>query len=252
MLSFILSYYPTFIGTTISKFTPGGVGSVFASSGLSFPYGLAFDSAGNLYAAIDTPTNTIEMFTPGGAGSVFVSTGVTRPSGLAFDPAGNLYMSSYAANTITKYTPGGVGSVFASTGLSGPAGIAFDSAGNLFVANFDNSTIRQFSSTGTDLGVFADSSDGLKPTNISRLRPRAHHRPAAARLRSDAPAAPPPRGGRLVRSVTDLGGGPRAVVAAARVRSRPAPRPRRPIAHHPPPQPRAGEAVWRCAHALAA
>ena len=36
---------------TIEQFTPGGVGSVFANTGLSAPQGLAFDSAGNLYAA---------------------------------------------------------------------------------------------------------------------------------------------------------------------------------------------------------
>ena len=33
---------------TIEQFTPGGVGSVFASIGVTGPTGLAFDSAGNL------------------------------------------------------------------------------------------------------------------------------------------------------------------------------------------------------------
>ena len=45
--------------------------------------------------------------------------------------------------------------------LNQPTGLAFDNAGNLYAANSGNSTIRQFSSSGTDLGVFADSSDGL-------------------------------------------------------------------------------------------
>ena len=49
---------------TIEKFTPGGVGSVFATTGLNGPIGLAFDSAGNLYAA-NASNNTIEKFTPG-------------------------------------------------------------------------------------------------------------------------------------------------------------------------------------------
>lgn len=35
----------------ITQFTSGGVGSVFASTGLNNPYGLAFDGAGNLYVA---------------------------------------------------------------------------------------------------------------------------------------------------------------------------------------------------------
>ena len=49
---------------TIEKFTAGGVGSVFANAGLSQPYGLAFDSAGNLYVA-NAGNNTIEKFTTG-------------------------------------------------------------------------------------------------------------------------------------------------------------------------------------------
>src|SRR4029077_822787 len=98
---------------TIVKFTSGGAGSVFASSGLNQPYGLAFDNACNLYAA-NYAGNTIEKFTPGGAASVFASTGLFGPVGLTFDHAGNLYAANNNANTIEKFTPGGVGSVFAS------------------------------------------------------------------------------------------------------------------------------------------
>jgi hypothetical protein len=50
--------------STIEKFTPVGAGSVFASTGLSAPFGLAFDSADNLYAA-NSGNSTVEKFTPG-------------------------------------------------------------------------------------------------------------------------------------------------------------------------------------------
>ena len=66
---------------TIEKFTPSGVGTVFASVGLNIPGELAFDAAGNLYVA-NLGNNTIEKFTPGGVGSVFASTGLSMPSGL--------------------------------------------------------------------------------------------------------------------------------------------------------------------------
>ena len=61
-------------GNIIEKFTPGGVGSVFASSsdGLSDPEGLTFDSAGSLYAA-NFYAGTIEKFTASGVGSVLAS-----------------------------------------------------------------------------------------------------------------------------------------------------------------------------------
>lgn len=75
------------LGNTIEKFTPGGVGSVFASSGLSSPTGLAFDSAENLYAA--NGDSTVEKFTPEGVGSLFASSGLSSPEYLAFtDDAG--------------------------------------------------------------------------------------------------------------------------------------------------------------------
>src|SRR4051812_8076913 len=92
-------YVSNYSNSTIEKFTSGGVGSVFASSGLSGPGGLAFDSAGNLFAANGT-SNTIEKFTPGGLGSLFTSSGLNLPLGLAFDAAGNLYAANYGNNTI--------------------------------------------------------------------------------------------------------------------------------------------------------
>ena len=86
---------------TIEKLTPGGVGSVFASTGSYDPQGIAFDSAGNLYAANSGPVPyTIFKFTPGGVRSVFVSSGLNNPYGLAFDSAGNLYVAIYVYKTI--------------------------------------------------------------------------------------------------------------------------------------------------------
>ena len=151
-------YAADFSNNTIEKFTPGGVGAVFANSGLSNPAGLAFDSAGNLFVA-NFNNSTIEKFTPGGVGSVFASSGVSKPLGLAFDKAGNLYAGNNLNNTIEKFTPGGSGSVFAN--MNKPQGLAFDSAGNLYAADSGNSTIEKFSSTGTDLGAFATSANGL-------------------------------------------------------------------------------------------
>jgi DNA-binding beta-propeller fold protein YncE len=124
---------------------------VFASTG--FPYGLAFDSAGNLFAA-NLLDNTIEKFTPGGVGSVFASTGLNFPTNLAFDSAGNLFVANNQDSTIEEFNPGGLGSLFANTGLSYPQGLAFDSAGNLFVANGLNHTIEEFTPGGVG-SVFA-------------------------------------------------------------------------------------------------
>ena len=89
---------------TIEKFTPGGVGSVFANSGLNVPLGLAFDTAGNLYAA-NVFGNTIQKFTPGGGGSVFANAGLDRPTFLAFAPVPE--PGQVAASVVTLLGIGG-------------------------------------------------------------------------------------------------------------------------------------------------
>jgi sugar lactone lactonase YvrE len=166
-------YASSFRNDTIEKFTPNGVGSVFASVGLNGPYGLAVDAADNLYVA-DSLNSTIVKFTPGGVSSVFASTGLNDPVGLAFDSAGNLYAANSHSNTIEKFTPGGVGSVFASTGVNTPFGLAFDAAGNLYVANNPGTadrpnienTVERFTPNGVG-SVFATfGMGGTGPTGL--------------------------------------------------------------------------------------
>jgi DNA-binding beta-propeller fold protein YncE len=131
--------------STIFKFTPDGERIVFGSVP-SQGWGLAFDSAGNLYAAegvVDFgPDRTIFKFAPDGTRTVFAGPSAFDPGvypvGLAFDSSGNLFVSTETfigdpgSATILKFT-NGVPSTFA-TGLSFPRGLAFDSSGNLFVA----------------------------------------------------------------------------------------------------------------------
>ena len=94
---------------TISKVTPAGVVSTFASVPLyARPTGLAFDSSGNLYVA-NSSNNTISRVTPNGVVSTFVDNthGLFSPFGLAFDSSGNLYVANYGGNTINMVTLAG-------------------------------------------------------------------------------------------------------------------------------------------------
>jgi len=128
------------LASTIYKFTLGGVQSTFGSiEGQSF--GLAFDSAGNLFAA---GNGNIYKFTPDGTRTVFADSSQFPPNngpiGLAFDRFGNLFASTESgavndpSNVVMKFTPNGVGSTFASNLGNYPRGLAFDRGGNLFVA----------------------------------------------------------------------------------------------------------------------
>jgi len=159
----------------IVTLTSSGVGSVFATSvGSTDLMGIAFDSAGNLYAA-NQGTNTIEKFTPEGVGSTFGDTGPSAPTGLAFDSAGNLYAATLN-NTIEKFTPGGVRTLFATTFINNPSALAFDSAGDLYVSHstpFFNLVLRispsgevsTFAAGVPSIGLAFDSAGDLYAAN---------------------------------------------------------------------------------------
>ena len=144
--------------STIFEFTPGGTRSVFGTlPGQGF--GLAFDSAGNLFAA-DSSDQMIVKFTSGGTSSIFAGptafTSNSGPTGLAFDSAGNLFVSTESnglePDAILEFTPGGIESTFA-TGLTNPRGIAFDSSDNLYVAEIGipaPGDILKFTPDGTE------------------------------------------------------------------------------------------------------
>jgi len=120
--------------STIYKFAPNGTQSTFgAVPGQGF--GLAFDRAGNLYAA-NAVDQIIYKFTTDGTRTVFASLTNGGPVGLAFDKAGNLFVSTEpgtGSHTILKFTPNGTQRTFA-TGLTFPRGLAFNRGGILFVA----------------------------------------------------------------------------------------------------------------------
>ena len=103
---------------SVLKFTPDGVGSVFAENGFHLAYGLALDRAGNLYVS-NFNSSTIEKFAPNGTDlGIFASAGLNFPHGMIFDRTGNLYVANNGNQTIEKFSSTGVDlGVFARTQL---------------------------------------------------------------------------------------------------------------------------------------
>jgi hypothetical protein len=118
----------------IRKVTPGGIITTIAGNGIggysgdggpatsaqiSWPYGIAVDSSGNLYVA-DTQNNRIRKVTPEGMITTVAGNGnegyngdggpadsaqIKWPEGIAVDSAGNLYIADTGNNCIRKVTP---------------------------------------------------------------------------------------------------------------------------------------------------
>ncbi|HXC36496.1 MAG TPA: PEP-CTERM sorting domain-containing protein [Candidatus Acidoferrales bacterium] len=129
-------------GGSIAEITPDGKQTTFASN--VDPHGLAFNSAGNLFAA-DYNSGNIYEFTPAGVQSTFAS-GLNLPLSLAINAAGDLFVGD-SGGDITKITPTGTQSLFAS-GLNNPHGLAFNSAGNLFETDGGTGNVYEFTPAG--------------------------------------------------------------------------------------------------------
>jgi hypothetical protein len=158
----------------------GGTDGTGSAARFNTPFGVAVDSAGNVYVA-DLGNDTIRKVTPAGeattlaglAGSPGSADGTNSaatfnaPAGLALDSAGNLYVTDWGNHTIRKMTP--VGTDWVVTTLAGragqmgsangtnsaarfyhPGGVAVDSAGNVYVADAWNDTIRKMTPAGTN------------------------------------------------------------------------------------------------------
>jgi DNA-binding beta-propeller fold protein YncE len=132
-------------------------------------FGLAFDSAGNLFVTVNYAVDPSELwkFAPDGTSSVFATNPnvVSAWGDLAFDRFGNLFNSTDSdtptRDKILKFTPDGEESDFA-TGFTEPRGVAFDRGGNLFVVNrsFEPpGDILKFTPNGVET-VFASGIDG--------------------------------------------------------------------------------------------
>jgi sugar lactone lactonase YvrE len=177
-------FFGTNAGVSTLAGTAGQNGSIDGPGGAArfhFPYGLAVDSAGNIYA-MDRQNDDIRKITPDGNVTTFAGvpgqsgsadgTGAAAqfngPEDLTVDPAGNIYVVEFFNNTVREIhkvgtnwvvttlagcaacgagTNDGIGSA---ARFSGPFGLTRDNSGNLYVADTGNFTIRKLTPSGTN------------------------------------------------------------------------------------------------------
>jgi uncharacterized protein (TIGR03437 family) len=154
------------ISTVAGSGTAGfaGDGGQAGSAQLNAPFGVALDSAGNLYIA-EFSNNRVRKVSTNGNISTLAGNGVSGfsgdglqataamlngPQGVAVDSAGNVFIADTANNRVRKVAPNGVITTVAGNGAAGfsgdggsavnaqvgnPVAVAVDSVGNVYIAD---------------------------------------------------------------------------------------------------------------------
>ncbi len=184
-----------------------GDGSTAISAELTYPYGVAKDTSGNVYiadynnclirkVASGTITAYAGFVNTGGTsvscgfagdGEAALSAKLSNPIGVAVDSKNNIYIADYSNHAIRKVSGGvistiaGIGGVLGFSGDGGPAtnallyyprAVAIDPAGNVFIADYNNCRIREvYASTGIIATVAGNGACGVGGDGLATSNP---------------------------------------------------------------------------------
>jgi sugar lactone lactonase YvrE len=100
-------YQSNIRGDRISRITPDGEVSTFATDGIDGPVGIAIDTNDNLYVA-NCIGNTIRKVMPDGSTQPFAASSLLRcPNGIAIAQDGNFYVANFSNGDVLRITPDG-------------------------------------------------------------------------------------------------------------------------------------------------
>lgn len=167
-----------------------GDGDKASAAQLNSPWGLATNSAGDLYIA-DRNNNRIRKISTSGIITTLAGNGnagysgdggaataaqLNGPTGIATDASGNIYIADKGNNAIRRVSADGVITTIAGNGIPGysgdggnatvalfnsPRGIAVDAAGNIYIADAGNHAVRKIDKSGIVTTIAGNGSAGF-------------------------------------------------------------------------------------------
>jgi sugar lactone lactonase YvrE len=170
----------------------GGDGGPAVNAFLSLPYGVAIDTAGNLFIA-DYGDNRVRMITAAtgvittvagngnagfaGDGGSAVSAGLCSPTGVAIHPAGHVLIADFCSNRVRQVTAG-TGIISTVALFHNPTGVAVDASGNLLIVEAALSRVRRVAAdtgivtlfAGNDNSDFAGDGGPATSARLSRMQ----------------------------------------------------------------------------------
>jgi hypothetical protein len=146
--------------------------TLFGTTKLSGPTGLAVDGAGDLFIA-DAGNNRIVEYTPLGVATV-VSTGtltLNTPTGIAVYPSGALVVTDKTNGTSLLDGANSVALSFGSTyTTTNPQGVALDLAGNIYLSNTTGNQVLELNVTSPQTVSFPNTNDGaISPAKTTQV-----------------------------------------------------------------------------------
>jgi uncharacterized protein (TIGR03437 family) len=170
----------TVAGTGVQGFS--GDGGPATAAQLNSPYGLTFDSAGNLYIA-DLGNARVRRVTPNGiittvaGGTAAPAIPLVAPRNLTSAGNGAIYISDFGGHRVLLLEADGSLTTVAGTGVAGyspdgtlatlaqlayPAGLAVDQQGSLYIADSQNHLVRKIAK-----GVISTFAQVVTPTGLA-------------------------------------------------------------------------------------
>jgi sugar lactone lactonase YvrE len=161
---------PTNTGAPVVSLTYGP-GVPFTGGTLSQPWGLAFDAAGNVYAANSAAaTNNVVKYTNGVYQAIAVARAnfptKTDPTAIAFDNAGNIYVAE-ATGKLYEFTAAGAYTATVTTTPAAIDGMWIDANNNIYLADPTDKAVYEYSTSGTLLMTISLSATNGTPYGVA-------------------------------------------------------------------------------------